>query len=507
MIDYEIIYCNSCNKCNNSASMWCEFCGAPLDNDEIENDKIVSTSKENYDFIIVDDNNVIKRHNFELSKKEIKAFAEKTPSDVELEKFKISGGIFGLGDHKVTGYEMNEYTEKLQGLLISLNQRDIEITSFFDTVYQALEFLDKDLIQGLIISTKLAEKAGVDAQKAQNDINETIKALADAQDDIKNTMSALEKTILKLHEFKEQINKIKHLKDIDHIWEDFRKIQKEVTNIIEEVSKAVLTSKENAKEIKTLSKFKEKLDKINHIKDIDKLWEDSQSVKKCLPIIEKQIKDIENALSDCLNNLSDLNALKTKIDNIKHIDDVDMLWDNFQKTILDITNIRDDVCNIENKIETFSLSIALLLDFKKKIDEINHIYDLDNLWDDVLKLQHDTEISKCNTEEIRNELNSHKQSIHKVSDFIEELERYEHLKDIDTMWNKCSSNESDIKNTKENVCHQQEQIGSLQLSVTELQSNIEKNNKSFSKKLTLAYVLTGTSLGIAIIEFILLILR
>ena len=206
-------------------------------------------------------------------------------------------------------------------------------------------------------------------------------------------------------------------------------------------------------------------------------------------------------------SVSDLNELKIKIDNIKHIDDVDVLWDNFQKATLVITSIKDDVNNIESKLKNCSVDVALLLELKSKIDEINHLDDLDKLWDDVLKIQQDMESENHYTEEIKDELNYHKQSIQKATDFIEEIEQCEHLKDVDIIWDKCISSEENIQNIKDDICNQQEQVKRLQANLSELQNAIENNNKTLSKKLTIAYILAGTSIGIAVIEFIFLILR
>ena len=322
-------------------------------------------------------NFTLTKHSFDNAKNQLKIFSEQTRTNPELSKVDSTGGLFGWFDRKVTADELNELTTQIQGYLIDLNTLNSDFIKQIGGVYQTFEALDKDYMQGIVIAVKGVEKNTNEIKKAQKDIEKAI--------------AAQKKIIEVLSKFKERLEKYKHLEDIDDIWEGFKKTQKDVKDIGEDVSNAVSIAKNSAQDIKSLSKFKEKLDKINHIKDIDKLWEDLQSAKKSLPIIEKQINDIENALRDCVDSLSDLNELKTKIDNIKHFDDVDVLWDNFQKATLVITSIKDDVNNIESKLENCSVSVALLLELKSKIDEINHLDDLDKLWDDVLKLQQDME--------------------------------------------------------------------------------------------------------------------
>ena len=70
----------------------------------------------------------IKTHDFEASKNQIKVFSEQTPLDLKLDKVDTDGWFFGLGDHNVTGHELNNVTTQIQRYLIdfnSLNKFDI----------------------------------------------------------------------------------------------------------------------------------------------------------------------------------------------------------------------------------------------------------------------------------------------------------------------------------------------------------------------------------------------
>ena len=48
------------------------------------------------------DKALIKRHNFEVSKKNIETFSNSLPSNPAFDRVEVDGGLFGLGDHKVT---------------------------------------------------------------------------------------------------------------------------------------------------------------------------------------------------------------------------------------------------------------------------------------------------------------------------------------------------------------------------------------------------------------------
>ena len=64
------------------------------------------------------DKALIKRHNFEVSKKNIETFSNSLPSNPAFDRVEVDGGLFGWGDHKVTGTEMKKCMDKVQDKLI-----------------------------------------------------------------------------------------------------------------------------------------------------------------------------------------------------------------------------------------------------------------------------------------------------------------------------------------------------------------------------------------------------
>ena len=63
----------------------------------------------------------IKRHSFDLAQERLKEFAEGTAAQVEIDSVRTDGGFLGLGDHKVTGSELNRRLETIQGHFIAVN--------------------------------------------------------------------------------------------------------------------------------------------------------------------------------------------------------------------------------------------------------------------------------------------------------------------------------------------------------------------------------------------------
>ena len=147
----------------------------------------------------------IKEHDFQEAKNALKKYTEQAKEEVELSRVPTDGGLFNLGDHKVTGSELNRITTQIQDYLINFNHLSQGLVDEFGQVYKAFEYLDKDYISGIIASIKAAEKVSIEEQKDRKDI----KALVEQH---KQSIAVLKK-------FKADIEKLKHLTDIDKAWE------------------------------------------------------------------------------------------------------------------------------------------------------------------------------------------------------------------------------------------------------------------------------------------------
>lgn len=122
--------------------------------------------------------NIVRTHDFEHHKSEIRSFANNVPRDLRLSEFKTERKFWklSLGEHKVTGAEMNEFVEEVRNVLIENNERTRNVIREFQVVYNAFEALDRDYIQGILVAIESAENASRQALEAQEDIEKVIDA-------------------------------------------------------------------------------------------------------------------------------------------------------------------------------------------------------------------------------------------------------------------------------------------------------------------------------------------
>lgn len=253
---------------------------------------------------------VIKEHDFQEAKNSLKKYTEQARKEVEVSRVPYDGGLFNLGDHKVTGAELNRITSQIQDYLISLNTLSQGLVDEFGQVYKAFEYLDKDYITGIVASIKAAEEVSKQEQKDRKDIKELVgqheqsvavlkKFKADIDKlkhltDIDKAWELIEKQSKLVKEFGDymaDLSKLKHLKDVDSIYADFEKLKKDFSKLSDTQSKYVT-------ELKTVREYCDSLSKIQHIKDIDKLWNKSAIVTKDIQNVKKSLENQSKMISD-----------------------------------------------------------------------------------------------------------------------------------------------------------------------------------------------------------------
>ena len=144
---------------------------------------------------------VIDTHNFEKAKDSLKKYSDQTNTRISISR--VSNKGFMNISHNVKGEELNNIISEIQTKLIDINKLNQGFLDEFCEIYKAFESLDKDYIAGIVGSIQAAEKVSREEQKDRADI--------------KAVISNLQKTTEVLKSFKDDLEKIKHLMDVDEL--------------------------------------------------------------------------------------------------------------------------------------------------------------------------------------------------------------------------------------------------------------------------------------------------
>jgi hypothetical protein len=170
----------------------------------------------------------IKRTNFDRNKNAIKGFSEKLPSTGDLPTVAMNGGLFGLFDYDVKGEDLNKLTESIQDKMLKQNNILIKIIKEFNIIYDTFASLDEGYIQSILMSVKAAQEANHKAIKSIEGVNKNQAQIRLDQEDIKQLINKNKQVILVLKAHKEKLDKIDHLGDIDKLFFEFATFKEEM---------------------------------------------------------------------------------------------------------------------------------------------------------------------------------------------------------------------------------------------------------------------------------------
>ena len=174
------------------------------------------------------------KHNNDYQKQQdkLKEFSREIPATTTLptatnDAWWLSRKIFK--SDRVTSADVNKLAEAIQEGMIRQNQQIIEIIKEFEVVYETFNSLDKEYLKAILTSYNKAAEA-------HNKANQSIRQLNKQQQDIKDIVDELKMIINVLKIFKEKLDKVGHLFDVDMIFSDAEENKMQLNSVFQLVS-------------------------------------------------------------------------------------------------------------------------------------------------------------------------------------------------------------------------------------------------------------------------------
>ena len=485
---------------------------------------------------------VIKKHSFELAKNRLKEFSENNEAKLAIEKVETDGGFLGLGDHKVTGNELNNRIETIQNHLININSINNKTIKEFREIYNALDALDKDYMTSIVASVKAIEKTSNDVRIQQGVLNEHNSELQKQQNkldchqvEIDKIVDNIKKTVTALKLFKEKLDGFKHLADIDKIWTDCKVIHNEIQVISDSITK--LSNKTTSEISATNSQNKIMIEQVNQ--NINLINNNAKLLKDALSKLATKVDYTAELLEGQILIIQDTSYFVNQMRNIEHLNEVDLMWDdinegkeNFNSIKKGLENIDDDISKVQGRINVLDDYVAVLRDYV-------HLSDIDNMWTDLVDVKTDTknlfknmvdindniQRNKDNLDILNNKSIEHKKAIDELAEnqsvlddfakdnrqaitelemFREKVDDIEHLNEVDLMWKQGNLLQDGLSIVNNDIASLQQKAFETEESFAEYKSQTENVLAKFEKKIKYAYLIAGGSLGFAIMELVLI---
>lgn len=247
---------------------------------------------------------------FNSKQNELKEFSKKIPSNTELPSVPQSGGLFGLFNYDVTGNDLNALTESIQDKMIEQNKVLVNTIKEFSTIYDTFEALDKEYIQGILVSVKAAEEANQKALKGLEGVQKNTDEITKDQADIKQLLDHNKQVLTVLKSFKDKIDKIEHITDIDQLYTEFYSMKEIIEKVSNNISEKITEQNVNITQFKDELSYKIDSEITIVQKSISTVQVDIDSVQTDLNDTKKEFKgqfeEINKLYQDQLNTLSTL---------------------------------------------------------------------------------------------------------------------------------------------------------------------------------------------------------
>ena len=328
----------------------------------------------------------IDKHNFEIAKQSIKSFAENLPADPKLKRVEQDVGPFGWLNHDVTGKELNELTSQIQDCLISNNQNIRKTIQEFKTIYDTLEYLDKDYLAGIVASVQAAEAASEATKRNTEDIQKNLDALTKLVGELKDFKQETEENIISLLTQIDDVAKKLNARsnDIDSVRiyvrdlkDSINKANKKLSDVKSEIDKSLNSLEKN---FLRCNGFIDKLRKQEHLHEIDLLWLSNQNLQmkvekkddefatfvvKNAEMLSDVKSEIDKSLNSLEKNFLRCNGFIDKLRKQEHLHEIDLLWLSNQNLQM----------KVEKKDDEFATFVAKNAEMFSEVRQ-----NLDKLW-------------------------------------------------------------------------------------------------------------------------------
>lgn len=231
-------------------------------------------NSKNENLVLVNESKV----KFSNSVDHLKKLMDDNKSIATIDTVAVNGGLFNLGNHKVTGQELNAIVQEIQNNFKNLNTKENKTLKELQGVYYSLEILNKEYLDRILQSFIQAQNAADKASEAEEKNKETIEALQKLVNNINqfNMKVSYELSRIDSENWKE--NALKHKEQLDHIDEK-----------TEEISNIIASYK---------SQHQELLDELrNYESQRDKMLKEIDTLKERYEKLDIQKKDTENQIA------------------------------------------------------------------------------------------------------------------------------------------------------------------------------------------------------------------
>lgn len=280
---------------------------------------------------------------------ELKEFSENIPEQSSLPTFKEAEGLFKWFKQDIKVSDINDLTEKIQDKMILQNKVLLRTIQEFKNVYETFSLLNKEYILKIVASVNAAEEANRKAVYGIIEIQKSNVEIQKNQTNIDLLVGQQELVINSLKKFKKELETLKHLKNIDAMFETLSHLQMGLNGIDATVNT-------HQKQLTTLS------EDTNELQVIVALYK--KNLEELKTSIQVQIQSVEEKVAQQESLLMQLQTA-----SVKNVTTTNLLVKEFADYKQSFNNYKEDIAvhfvklntTMDSHVQKFAENIATIV--------------------------------------------------------------------------------------------------------------------------------------------------
>lgn len=232
--------------------------------------------------------------------------------------------------------------------------------------------------------------------------------------------------------------------------------------------------------ITVLEEHKAKLDKLKHLANIDEIWKASKDLEKDIKSFKESFESTKKQVSRLEESIKAVQRYADSLLDYEHLEDIDDIWERVGQSENSIDGLLTQVEDLDAGIQSIERTLDNL---QRSIDELNsyeHISDVDSMWNDI-------ETAKGNISQLNDSTSSLKTGLENVESvttelkgFKSEIEKQEHLFQIDDLWKLASDEQERIGSVEKTISEKTTILDNVSSRLNDVESYVETHGKEIA---------------------------
>lgn len=252
----------------------------------------------------------------------------------------------------------------------------------------------------------------------------------DAQKDADSAIKALDKIVKKLQEFKERMDTFQHLSDVDNIWKENGRLSSELSSI---KKKSEGDIKEANKKISKLTDFQNRLSQNSHLYEVDEIWGTANAAKNRLEEYKNNLEKLIDKANEEINALKDF---QQDISRYEHLKEIDNIWNDVKKINEHLKKLADSESELSERL-------------KKAEEQINTLKEDLQSYKTGIEQQFKSQTDILNG--LSEKVNKNSDRVATLEDLKNKINSLHHFDEVDTLWENHQKLDSLVKDNSKKI--------------------------------------------------------